>query len=235
VLEWRDADYSAGPPPWFGDWSVNNPGAIAGWFDQIWLQNQGDSAWTTTTVPSPVISIHLNGDNNDGLAQVLVDGAEVARLDMNYPGGPGGQWRQTVQIIVRGLPNTTHTVQVNDLGFDPSGMGDDVAINGVAVLRVNPVKWNQPPDPTIVTNTFYYGWNQTSSTNPPYGIAADDWVCNSTNPVTKIRWWGSFAGWGANTPPPVVPNAFLIQFWTDIPANVDAPYSHPGGPVWTIY
>ena len=233
VLEWRDADYAAGPPPWYDDWSVNIPANIDGWPDQVWLRNAGDAAWTTTTVPSTIISIHMNGDNNDGLAQVLVDGAEVAQLDMYYAGA-GVTWRQTVLIIVRGLANTTHTVRVNDLGFGPSGMGDDVQMNGAAALRENPIKWNQPPQLTEVTKTFYYGWNQMSVAGQQWNIAADDWVCNSTNPVTKIRWWGSFIGWASNAPPPVAPSSFQIQFWTDVPAGIDAPYSHPGAIEWQI-
>lgn len=233
LLEWRDADYSAGPPSWYDDWSVNNPGSIDGAVDQVWLRAQGDSAWTSTTVPSTIISIHLNGDNNDGIAQVLVDGVEVARLDMFYPGGAGGQWRQTVLVLVRGLPNTTHTIRINALGTGQGG-GPDVAINGAAALRENPIKWDQPPEPAEVTNTLYYGWNELSVDVPSIAVAADDWVCNSTNPVTKIRWWGSFLGWVSNAPPPVAPGSFQILFWNDVPAGADAFYSHPGAIVWQI-
>jgi HYR domain len=95
----------------------------------------------------------------------------------------------------------------------------------------NQIKWNQPPAPAHPTNVFY-GWNQLSVEYPFLGLAADDWVCMSTNPVTKIRWWGSFMGWTSNTPPPVAPNAFQITISSDVPANIDAPYSHPDGVVW---
>jgi hypothetical protein len=233
VLEWRDADYSKPGHPLYDDWSVFTAGGVInGNVNEIYMRQAGQSVWTTNTVPGTIVSIHLNGDNNDGIAQVMVDGVEVARLDMFFLGG-AGPCCETALIVVHGLSNTSHVVTVNDLGAG-MGQGVDLHVMGAAVLRENPVKWDQPPDPTTVTNTFYYGWNQLSVANPPRGIAADDWVCNSTNPVTKIRWWGSFIGWGANVPPPVAPNAFQIQFWTDVPAGVGAPYSHPGGVVWQI-
>jgi hypothetical protein len=233
VLEWRDADYNKPGHPLYDDWSVFTAGGVIdGNTNEIYMRQQNQSVWTTSTVPGTLVSIHLNGDNNDGVAQVLVDGVEVARLDMFYAGGAGGCC-ETALIVVRHLANTTHVITVNDLGAGQGG-GVDLHVMGAAVLRENPVKWNQPPDPVTITNTFYYGWNQLSVANPPRGIAADDWVCNSTNPVTRIRWWGSFIGWGGNVPPPVAPNAFQIQFWTDIPANLDAPYSHPGGIEWQI-
>ena len=95
-------------------------------------------------------------------------------------------------------------------------------------------KWDQPPDPAHATNIFY-GWNQPSEvTLPGMLIAADDWVCMSTNPVTKIRWWGSYLGWSSNVPPAQVPSAFQILFYTDVPTNATQPFSQPGTVVWQI-
>ena len=67
---------------------------------------------------------------------------------------------------------------------------------------------------------------------PSNAQAADDWVCTTTNPVTKVRWWGSFANWqGTNLPPTVpgngFPNGFWIIFFNDVPAGPDLPFSHP--------
>ena len=88
----------------------------------------------------------------------------------------------------------------------------------------SPYKWNQPPAPASPTNV-YYGWNQQSMDDfPP--VAADDWVCATTNPVTKIRWWGSFMNWQGTTPPQL-PTVFLIRFWDDAPAGQYLPWSHP--------
>ena len=69
---------------------------------------------------------------------------------------------------------------------------------GNHLLGRSEIKWNQPPDPVQPTNVFY-GWNQQSMYNQP-PVAADDWVCATTNPVTKIRWWGSFPNWQGTTP-----------------------------------
>ncbi|MGC8862475.1 MAG: hypothetical protein ACP5R5_06840, partial [Armatimonadota bacterium] len=87
------------------------------------------------------------------------------------------------------------------------------------------VKWQQPPDPAKTENLFC-GWNETSDWwNGP--IAADDWVCTTGDPVTGVRWWGSFAGWKSSEPPQL-PDHFHIQFWTDVPADPQNPFSHPG-------
>lgn len=88
----------------------------------------------------------------------------------------------------------------------------------------NLIKWNQPPVSAVPTNVFY-GWNQQSMYSQP-AIAADDWLCTTTNPVTKVRWWGSFMNW-QGTVPPQLPPWFLIRFWTDAPAGQYLPWSHP--------
>lgn len=233
ILEWRDADYQS--PAWYDDWTVSHPGSIDGNVSEIWMRTQGHSIWTSTNVNSRVISIHLPGDTNDGLAQVIVDGNEVARLDMNS--NPPDR----VLLIVSGLPNTTHTIKVNDLGIGPSGFGDDVHCLGAAALRLLPdYKWNQPPQPTIPDNLFY-GWNEPSfyqySQSPPYtwtGVAAaDDWMCTGTQPITRIRWWGSYIGWQQTVPPPpeYLPTRYVFTIWTDVPAGQE-PFSHPGNVVW---
>ncbi len=71
---------------------------------------------------------------------------------------------------------------------------------------------------------------------------ADDWLCQKRMPVTAIVWWGSYLGYnyqpciGDPTPaPPVKPDYFLINIWTDVPANDPCNpygYSHPGKVLW---
>ena len=40
VLEWRDADYAAGPPTWYDDWNVNLAGGIIdGDANEIWMRD----------------------------------------------------------------------------------------------------------------------------------------------------------------------------------------------------
>lgn len=96
------------------------------------------------------------------------------------------------------------------------------------------VKWAQPPGPAEPEHV-YYGWNELSL----YGldqIAADDWRCVTDEPVTAIRWWGSFEGWRqAVLPPEMVPPYFHLAIWTDVPAGVDTDFSHPGEVVWALF
>lgn len=222
MLEWRDADYLAGSPNWYDDWSVNDNQNIDGNAGEIWMRQNGHSIWTTTTVPSPIVSIHLPGDSNDGLAQVMVDGVEVAKLNMNSASP------DRVLVIVKNLVSGLHTIRVNDI--DPSN-GDAHCFGAAALQQIN-IKWEQPLQPGQPENVFY-GWNEFSWHEGPQ-IAADDWVCTTTNPVTMIRWWGSFLNWRQSTPPAVQPSGFHFAIWTDVPGIPGDPqnFSHPGTVIW---
>ncbi|MHC4675319.1 MAG: DUF7901 domain-containing protein [Planctomycetota bacterium] len=230
ILEWRDADYAPGPPRWYDDWSVSNPAGIDGNVDQIWMRSAGQIVRTVTTVASTVVSIHLVGNGNDGLAQVYVDGDPIARLDMHT-----ALAAQTALIIVKHLPNTPHVVEVRALGPSPVGGQDDVATLGAAALAKT--KWVQPPMPTDADN-LYLGWNEISDFNGQQ-IVADDWRCDTNDPVTDIHWWGSFQGWDYVHPPQLsqMPTSYHITIWTDVPdPNPGDPdtFSHPGQVVWEI-
>ena len=228
ILEWRDADYSPGPPPWYDDWTVAGPGFIDGSANEIWMRQAGQVITTSTTVPSTMVSIHLIGDNNDGLVDVYVDGALVAQLDMFTPGN------DRAFVLVKGLANAVHNIEVRDMGPSqqpgaPAG-ADDVATLGAAALAEDVLyKWDQPPDPVEPDNVFL-GWNQYSVWDPDYGqLAADDWYCDTNGPVTKIRWWGSYVGWRYAYDPPQSPDHFHIHIWTDVPTNgTGDDFSHPG-------
>ena len=226
VKEWMDADYTLGPPRWYDDWSVSDPCTIDGYANEIWMRRRDHSIWTSTTVPSTTVSIHLNGDNNDGLADILVDGILVAKLDM------GSTLAQTALIIVKNLANITHHIQVNDRGYGIN-FGDDVATMGAAALEKR-IKWSQPPKPAEADN-LYYGWNEISEYDGPQ-IVADDWECNNDDPITDIHWWGSFINWTSSDDPPVMPSSFHITFWNDVPAIPGDPasFSHPNEVVWEI-
>ena len=68
----------------------------------------------------------------------------------------------------------------------------------------------------------------------PGQIAADDWLCESDQPVTDIHWWGSFLGWYEPYPPPNgMPTGFYLAIWDDVPAGTGTEdYSHPGTCLW---
>jgi hypothetical protein len=92
------------------------------------------------------------------------------------------------------------------------------------------VKYSQPP--VVLESGLIDGWDEKSSyQNKP--IMADDWLCEDDRPITDFHWWGSYLGWTGTSPPPIVPKAFHIGIWTDVPKNVDGiPYSRPGTLVW---
>lgn len=97
------------------------------------------------------------------------------------------------------------------------------------------VKWSQPPvvygeDADVPKIN---GWDEVSIYRPPqWPMMADDWLCTDERPITDLHWWGSFIGWTQPLLPPVLPKAFHIGIWTDVPAGADKPYSHPGVMVW---
>jgi hypothetical protein len=62
------------------------------------------------------------------------------------------------------------------------------------------------------------------STNGSH-VAADDFLCNSSQSITDVRWWGSY----------LIPsgrcrsiNGFSIRFYSDVPASSAGEFSHPG-------
>ena len=126
VREWRDSD-SGGAPDW------TPTGTVQGSTDQAWLRDSGASISTTTTVPSEVVTFHLEGDNNDGRTDLFVDATLVATLDMWDAGN------NRVLVIVDGLVDTTHTLLIDDLGLSNIGGAgdDDIAAFGGAVLGCN--------------------------------------------------------------------------------------------------
>jgi hypothetical protein len=70
---------------------------------------------------------------------------------------------------------------------------------------------------------------------------ADDWLCDSRNPITATTWWGSYVGYNYNVcacqeqPTPQKPLYFWLSIWTDIPdpwpADVTT-FSKPSKLVW---
>ena len=93
-----------------------------------------------------------------------------------------------------------------------------------------PVKWSQPPK-KIAPNVLL-GWDEVS-VRPWVPLMADDWLCKDQRPVTDVHWWGSFLNW-LESEPPLLPAAFHIGIWTDVPKNADDfhSFSHPGKMVW---
>ncbi|NOT01431.1 MAG: hypothetical protein HOP29_12470 [Phycisphaerales bacterium] len=219
VVDWRDADYQPFTPTPYDDWTNTGIGTPDGMATEVWMRFAGQKITTTTTVPGRIVSVHLMGDGNDGIAEVHVDGAVVARIDM------GSSPAQRAFILVEELALGLHTIDVLDLGA--GAFGQDVATFGAAVLEP---KWYQPPEP-LDPNTAFTGWNEISTVAAGQ-IVADDFRCDTSDPITAIRWWGSFIGWQQPAYSAEMPDSFHLAIWTDVPAGVDESFSHPGQVVW---
>jgi len=112
----------------------------------------------------------------------------------------------------------------------------NVGGGGAAVNSKWFIKWSQPPVEYEDNPGFIHGWDEWSVYHQP-PLLADDWMCQDERPITDIHWWGSFRGWTQPIPPPahLLPQAFHLGIWTDVPAGVDSSYSHPGVLVWENY
>ncbi len=110
------------------------------------------------------------------------------------------------------------------LGGDPQGQG--TTCQDVVCREL---KWSQPPmfNPASPYPECFWGWDEPSEY---WGmqLLADDWLCTDPRPITDIHWWGSYRAWADIEPPPQAPVQFHIGIWTDVPAGVDQPWSHPG-------
>jgi len=96
------------------------------------------------------------------------------------------------------------------------------------------IKYGQPPVAIGDANPpLIRGWDEPSVYWPPqYPIIADDWPCKDDRPITDIHWWGSFVGWTKPYLPKVLPKAFHIGIWTDVPVGPNVQFSHPGKLIW---
>jgi len=111
---------------------------------------------------------------------------------------------------------------------------------GVVANTKSFVKYSQPPVTLATDPGMIIGWDEPSvyiPAMPP--MMADDWECKDERPITDIHWWGSFLGWTQPTiPAAILPKAFHIGIWTDVPKGSDPQYpnfSHPGVLVWENY
>jgi len=125
----------------------------------------------------------------------------------------------------------------NELRYPPGHYYSDASINLAFSIMTGEetepedIKWSQPPVPHPDYEDTYIGWDEESHDWLPR-MVLDDFQCDSNRPVTAIRWWGSFLGWNDNVIPDELPNSFLITIWDNVPAGVDAAYSHPNEIIW---
>ncbi|HET6428115.1 MAG TPA: GEVED domain-containing protein, partial [Phycisphaerae bacterium] len=172
---------------------------------EVWVDWDGDGSW------SQAGDLVYAAAVNDGIVSVPVNVPPTAVVAQTF---------LRARISSQGTGSPT--------GPAPDGEVED------HVVTIEPpapqIKWEQLPAPAYPDNV-YYGWNELSV----YGmeqIAADDWFCTSALPVTDIIWWGSFLGWTDAHAAPPMPATFHLAIWTDIPADANNDFSHPGDVIW---
>ena len=92
-----------------------------------------------------------------------------------------------------------------------------------------PTKWVQLPDESPNGMDVNATW-QDPGVWPYVKVLADDFPCDKPGPITDIHVWGS---WLNDLIDPTA--TFKLSIHDDVPAGVDAPYSHPGPLRWEQY
>ncbi len=68
------------------------------------------------------------------------------------------------------------------------------------------------------------GWDVYATSSREMG---DDFMCTETGPIKDIHFWGSWL----NDDTAYIPS-FTVSIWSDVPAGVSLPWSHPGTKLW---
>jgi len=179
VVEYLDA-YPGGGPPWVPEGSVGGSDS-----QQAWISNSTGAIETVTTVPSNILAVHLQGFDyysgnargGSGRGRILVDGVVKATLDLWHDsdvlggitsGTRKNEWN--VQVIIRGLGHSVHTIRVEGLGSSTHGgesSDNDFSVWGAAVLEPDPVTVDD--DLQINASLFVHalGNDSTGGTTPP--------------------------------------------------------------------
>ena len=111
-----------------------------------------------------------------------------------------------------------------------------VMVLGLAVIVLPQAaqagNWVQLPDMSATGTGLdvLATWRADAAEVPVYKkVVADDFKCTQTGLITNITIWGSWLNDELN------PNtAFKMTIRADVPAGVDAPYSHPGTILWEM-
>jgi hypothetical protein len=106
----------------------------------------------------------------------------------------------------------------------------------VAVWRAPGAPWKMLEEP-IMGQPLDLAFELTTSEPYINRLVADDWPCEHNEPVTAAVWWGSYIGYeyaacaGPQPTPPVKPDYFLLNIWTDVPSagctSGNCCYAHP--------
>ena len=125
-------------------------------------------------------------------------------------------------------------------GAARNGEVEDYTVKIVQKPTGDHLKWSQPPiefDP-MMEMPLFCGWDEMSVIRPystiEQQIVGDDFRCLGPMPVRSVRWWGSYLNWEGISPPPVAPDAWVIGFWSNVPADGFVGYSYPRKLLWQV-
>jgi len=198
-------------------------------FTSLLIPGQQATVDVTASVPGRLnawIDFYGDGDWSDAIDRIFNNVALTG-------GGLTDTLAFTVPATAKGNINTFARFRFNTAGgLSYNGQATDGEVEDHTVHIEYKLKWSQPP--FEMEPGAYYGWDEPSI----YGwmqIVADDWPCKDQRPVTDIHWWGSYYEWTQPMPPQPAPIGFHIGIWTDVPAGIDRPWSHPGIMKWEYY
>lgn len=204
---------------------------------------QVDVSVTTTLAPAYLDAwIDFNGDGDwaDAGEQVLtasVVTAGVNNLWINVPpsASPGISTFARFRLSL-----------LNTMNYDGAGGIGEVEDYQVKIgypddpekpFFVENAKWSQPPIPINpqfqpTAPPIFCGWDEPSYSyyegEEFYRVAADDFRCFGSMPVTSVHWWGSYLGWTNEIPPYEQPYGWKISFWSNARAGAQGvPFSRP--------
>ncbi|WP_319507612.1 LamG-like jellyroll fold domain-containing protein [uncultured Methanolobus sp.] len=160
VIAYANTEYSSSPL----EFQITTSGTIWRYYQWIALMNSESWVEATTTVETDNLGMQFWGDDNDGWAQVLVDGSEVwigdtySPLDEPY----------VKYLKITGLTKGTHTIRVENMGLAGEGMGSDVTIYFFGLEGSSATSTTT----TSTTTTSTTGSETTSSAGSDRGLVA---------------------------------------------------------------
>jgi hypothetical protein len=221
--------------------------------DQYYSQYPPDTCFKYSLNLEPNEVFHQN-DFNDITRDKIYWLSIVAVYDQNNPepyypwGWKSRPWHWMDDSVTFNLPSfpagsgTLNPYQITPIKDPVFNESFDMSFE----LDTDPnyIKWEQSF--TGIRNWSYYeDSNSMGIENAPgnlniWRLVADDWRCVKRTPITAIVWWGSYIGFayeacGSSLPTvPEKPDYFLLNMWTDVPANPSDPnsYSHPDHKIW---
>jgi hypothetical protein len=105
------------------------------------------------------------------------------------------------------------------------------------------IKWSQPPveiAPNIDAPPVFCGWGEPARSTESSGqrrlwrMDADDFRCLGPIPITRIRWWGTYAAWRPPEPPGQQPDAWHIGIWANHVEGLDPEDAYLERLVWSL-